>query len=669
MVYDPHSKQVALRDVSSYQSLESAECPYCHRPLRPDDPINERDQTFVSPEYFQRLHQSLPGPNFSTGPPSPRRRPLPPFSLRQPSVEVPQSGQQYASSEQVYQSFEDSPPLDEPDQFTSGTLPSAPGISSSAFSPGYFQKFFVEERELGRGGRGVVLLVKHELDGVSLGHFACKRVPVGDDHEWLRRVLVEVQLLQYLSHQHLVSYRHVWLEDVKLSNFGPSVPCAFILQQYCNAGDLQKYVTQAAQGNDTSHHQLQTRSRRRSSNHPEPSSESVGRKLHFDEIYSFFKDITSGLNHLHVNGYIHRDLKPSNCLLHDSGQGLKVLVSDFGEVQIVDMARKSTGATGTVSYCSPEVLQREYPSGRFGNFSTKSDIFSLGMILYFLCFAQLPYKSSNVFDEDSEDLMQLKEEISTWTGLHDEKRLRPELPEKLYTFLRRLLSLNPSARPSTEDILLGIKTGAGLDEIVDTRPASRGHRFEDLRNSSRISPVETPMASQSRKGTPPSPTYRSSGYSAAGSLARLRQQSHHRDSSRKPSALTDDDRRSVSPGGSLMVRERERSSSVEDVSRLIEYAKHYSTQGHDRRMVWKIVLLLVKIVSINAACSPVAVSTLPACCLLALAAVDVLFPSLPMVASVALVLLHGACILLPIAQEHFCVAPRTTIEAVLGTSS
>jgi hypothetical protein len=46
----------------------------------------------------------------------------------------------------------------------------------------------VEEKELGRGGKGVVLLVRHVLDGVSLGHFACKRVPVGDDHEWLEKV-------------------------------------------------------------------------------------------------------------------------------------------------------------------------------------------------------------------------------------------------------------------------------------------------------------------------------------------------------------------------------------------------------------------------------------------------------------------------------------------------
>lgn len=55
-------------------------------------------------------------------------------------------------------------------------------------------------------------------------------------------VLIEVQLLQRLSHPNLVSYRHVWLEDVKLNRFSPSVPCAFILQEYCNSGDLLHYI-------------------------------------------------------------------------------------------------------------------------------------------------------------------------------------------------------------------------------------------------------------------------------------------------------------------------------------------------------------------------------------------------------------------------------------------
>lgn len=42
-------------------------------------------------------------------------------------------------------------------------------IKKESFSPNYFKRFFIEEKELGRGGRGVVLLVRHELDRVSLG--------------------------------------------------------------------------------------------------------------------------------------------------------------------------------------------------------------------------------------------------------------------------------------------------------------------------------------------------------------------------------------------------------------------------------------------------------------------------------------------------------------------
>lgn len=90
------------------------------------------------------------------------------------------------------------------------------------------------------------------------------------------------------------------------------------------------------------------------------------RRLAFEQIISFFSDIASGLNHLHSNGFIHRDLKPSNCLLNDTGipgQELRVLVSDFGEVQMESEKRNSTGATGTISYCAPEVLRRgiNYP--------------------------------------------------------------------------------------------------------------------------------------------------------------------------------------------------------------------------------------------------------------------------------------------------------------------
>ncbi|PGH10265.1 IKS protein kinase [Blastomyces parvus] len=498
VVFDHASRSLVLRHAPPDADVELADCPYCHRPIR-DSQDATRDSSrgpnataqpgFVNPDYFRMLDSSLPSSPSASRPPSPRRRLV-----------------QQAQPEASFSAAD-----------TGTSPPFANKISSAAFSPNYFRRFFVEERELGRGGKGVVLLVKHVLDGVSLGYYACKRVPVGDDHEWLKKVLVEVQLLQHLSHQNLVSYRHVWLEDVKLSNFGPSVPCAFILQQYCNAGDLHEYICGPKQPTTTAQ-QLKERLRRRSKGQPEPLSGAAGfRKLQFDEIYSLFKDITSGLLFLHTNGFIHRDLKPNNCLLHDTGQELRALVSDFGEVQYEHAVRSSTGNTGTISYCAPEVLRRLGPEGPFGNFTFKSDIFSLGMILYFLCFAQLPYRNADIIDEDKEDLDKLRAEISQWSGFDDARRMRLDLPEKLYSFLKRLLSVDPDKRPTAEEVLKGIQAGVAGANTEGRRFHSHrnnGTSAADIRSGPRVL-VENPPNPSTTPHSPRSPN-RSLSTSAAG---------------------------------------------------------------------------------------------------------------------------------------------------------
>ncbi len=345
------------------------------------------------------------------------------------------------------------------------------GISRAAFSEGYFNTFFKEERKLGSGGRGVVMLVRHELDGVNLGHFACKRVPVGDDHKWLEKVLSEVRVLQGLSHPNLVSYRHVWLERARISRFGPRVECAFILQEYCDSGDLLQYVMHQNPKEELSNtERLKTQMRRRSRGKEEAENSNLkARKyLPFDEIYKLFHDIVAGLAHLHGAGYVHRDLKPSNCLLHhisvaspptSPGQGpiqhgaLRSLISDFGEVQQATAKREATGATGTISYCAPEVLGPLAEGGELGNFTAKSDIFSLGMILYFMCFGRLPWLSDGQeVIEEFGDGVRLREEIRGWAGYKAVKE-RDDLPEKVYALLGKLLARDPKERPSAEEIL------------------------------------------------------------------------------------------------------------------------------------------------------------------------------------------------------------------------
>ncbi|KAL6716466.1 putative serine/threonine-protein kinase iks1 [Lecanora helva] len=654
VVYNPESQRLEFNR-GSRGPLELTKCPTCQRPYRDQSRVGSQERGhgparhpgYVHPEYFRILHENLYGTLGSSSPPSPRRRLVQPVgSPGQPTVD---------SNEAILRSSPSASP------------PSPTGISATAFSPGYFERCYVVEKELGRGGKGVVLLVTHMLDDNVMGQFACKRVPVGDDREWLRAVLKEVHLLYHLEHKHLVRYHHVWLEDVKISNFGPSVPCAFILQQYCNSGDLQNYVLHHDGSSDTSPNRLKERIRRRSKGQPELPQELHNRRLSFDEIKSFFNDVASGLNHLHVNGYIHRDLKPSNCLLHDDGHGdrPRVLVSDFGEVQVIDMVRKSTGATGTISYCAPEVLRRQ-SSGEYGNFTTKSDIFSLGMILYFLCFAQLPYTSADVLNEDNEDLDELREEITTWSGLREERKLRPDLPEQLYTFLRRLLSLDPDERPSAEAILLGIKTGAGLDRISDTRPRSSGHMFEDLRGDSRISPVDSPRPSTPVRKTSTSILPR------LGGPAKLRLFQKERSRSPTPGTETLDEKverssseEPLSPGGSLIVRDRFPSpAKIPEVTPMltappilpaVSNPQPWSLQRKSTQRGLKMGLLLLKLISVNWLCTPMAANQVIAYPLFALAALDILIRDSQPLLSAALVAVHISVLLLAKRRDVLCM--------------
>ncbi|KAK3902648.1 kinase-like domain-containing protein [Staphylotrichum tortipilum] len=446
VVRDPDSQRLAIR------GLQLTECPTCHQPLRSSSPDSHYDdtrhgETYVDPNYFRMLRAG-----HDTGDASPSRPPPSPIQRLVEPVPVV-----------VHDEEDDEAGTPGAEFVSSSPAPQTGGrIRREAFSPHYFRTFFIEERELGRGGKGVVLLVRHEIDGCNLGHFACKRVPVGDDHAWLEKVLVEVELLANLAHPNLVSYRHVWLEDVQLTRFGPSVACAFILQQYCNGGDLLQYVIGDIPKEATKE-ELKAQMRRRSRGQSERPK--VQKRLLPEEIYSLFKDVTSGLAYLHAANYIHRDLKPSNCLLHRDSDQLKCLISDFGEVQPENAVRNSTGSTGTISYCAPEVLSQD-ANGAYGNFTTKSDIFSLGMILYFMCFGRLPYVNANSVHEELEDIDQLRAEISHWKGFQGERRERPDLPPKLYQLLKRLLAVNPSERPTASEVLGAMGADSSLDSSM-----------------------------------------------------------------------------------------------------------------------------------------------------------------------------------------------------------
>lgn len=661
-MYDTNSRQLSVRDASD-QPIELTECPYCHRPLRSRDSSGEDgehgrafgpERPFVDPEYFAMLAASQRPSPAGSGHSTPSRRVQPALRSGR-SREVsgsadPPTGAEFVASEPV--------------------AAGSQGISASAFSPGYFQQFFREERELGRGGNGVVLLVEHVIDNVSLGHFACKRIPVGDSRAYFEKVIVEVRLLQKIPHKNLVAYHWTWLEDHQPSKFGPSIPCLWILQDYCNGGDLHSYVLGPKMEQSVAE-RLKERMRRRSrGGDASPPHDLRGpSKLAFDEIFSFFRDITSGLHHLHSKGYIHRDLKPSNCLLQRDGGRTRVLISDFGEVQAAGASRGSSGATGTISYCAPEVLRRTL-DGSLGNFTTKSDIFSLGMIVYFMCFGRLPYMNADDINEENEDLEELRAEITKWSGFSDEARLRPDLPERLYKYLKRLLSVDPNERPSTDEILASIKGGVA--------PGETEWSFED--NAHRVSSADTPgpkASSRSRKqsyisrpGLPTSAKHRSSDNVRARSPIK-----HDGSRSRPMSPLgpmessvtlghskrlelspaeTDDDSPQQSPR--LMLPPPPERPMVHWIARTI----------HDPRIALslRVISFLVKLLSLSLPCAPYAANQWLMYPLLALAALDLVLVPFSLRLSTALLAAHMAVILTASRYARLCEAGNILWEEI-----
>ena len=115
------------------------------------------------------------------------------------------------------------------------------------------------------------------------------------------------------------------------------------------------------------------------------------------EIRRIMLAVLDAVGHAHAQGIVHRDLKPANVLL--SGKGRVPKVTDFGIAKVSDPGRaaskKSTHAAarmGTLSYMSPEQIRRAK------DVTPRSDVFSLGAMLYELATGSLPFEGGDDFD-------------------------------------------------------------------------------------------------------------------------------------------------------------------------------------------------------------------------------------------------------------------------------
>ena len=143
--------------------------------------------------------------------------------------------------------------------------------------------------------------------------------------------------------------------------------------------------------------------------------------------------IAEGVQHAHTNGLFHRDLKPANILIGPDGTPK---IADFGLAVLEDRQLEVRGeVTGTPSYMSPEQIR-----GESHILDGRSDIWSLGVILYEMLTGSRPFKG--------EDLDDLFERIQKDT-VRPLRQIDDRIPKELESICRKCLRVNPDQRYST----------------------------------------------------------------------------------------------------------------------------------------------------------------------------------------------------------------------------
>ena len=140
--------------------------------------------------------------------------------------------------------------------------------------------------------------------------------------------------------------------------------------------------------------------------------------------------LARALAHAHALGIVHRDLKPANVMVDWATD--RVTLTDFGVARAADSENTRTGLVlGSPAYMAPELLAGAPPTAA-------SDLYALGVLLFQLLTARLPF--------DSDALGELLRQVAQQPA-PDLRTLQPGLPDDLAALVQALLAKAPAARP------------------------------------------------------------------------------------------------------------------------------------------------------------------------------------------------------------------------------
>ncbi|XP_013806182.1 serine/threonine-protein kinase Nek11 [Apteryx mantelli] len=267
--------------------------------------------------------------------------------------------------------------------------------SNFACSAAMFARRYTVQRKLGNGSFGSVYLVSDKKAKQGEEFKVLKEISVGNlkPNETVEANL-EAQLLSKLDHPAIVKF---YASFVERDSF-----C--IITEHCEGGDLDFKIQEYKES---------------------------GKIFTQRQIIEWFIQLLLGVNYIHERRILHRDLKAKNIFLKNNF----LKIGDFGvSCLLMGSCDLATTFTGTPYYMSPEALKHQ-------GYNTKSDIWSLGCILYEMCCMNHAFSGHNF----------LSVVLKIVEG--DTPSLPDRYPSKLNAVLNSMLSKNPSLRPAAAEIL------------------------------------------------------------------------------------------------------------------------------------------------------------------------------------------------------------------------